>query len=415
MPRPASGSVVERATRDGRTSFAIRFRARGERRFVTLGYSAAWTRRRAEEELANVLADVRRGVWRSPEEVEVERRAAEVPSTHEFASEWYARREQDGLRPRTLEHIRWTLTDHLLPYFAAERNLRVDQVTPAEVDRYVARKLAEGQLSRGSIRRTLQTLSTIMALAVEHGHVASNPVAGPLRRLKADKPSRLFLEPPQVAALLEAASELDAEDRARRRYRRPLLATLAYAGLRVGELLALTWRDVDLAGGRIRVRQSKTEAGVRSVDLQPELRDDLIGWKASTAHPEPRDLVFPTATGAPDDRNAVRRRVLLRAVARANERIADDGGCEPLPDGLSPHALRRSFASWLVAEGEDAAYVMEQLGHVDPAMTLGLYARALQSKRRRPHARRQPDAMNGHRMATEAAETASAVSAQPAA
>jgi integrase len=53
------------------------------------------------------------------------------------------------------------------------------------------------------------------------------------------------------------------------------------------------------------------------------------------------------------------------AVERANERIEKDGGCEPLPDGLSPHALRRTFASWLVAEGEDPAYVMGQLGHTD--------------------------------------------------
>ena len=76
------------------------------------------------------------------------------------------------------------------------------------------------------------------------------------------------------------------------------------------------------------------------------------------------------------------------APERANERIAEGGGCESLPEGLSPHALRRTFASWLVPEGEDPAYVMAKLGHTDPAMTLGLYARALRSKSRRPHARR---------------------------
>jgi integrase len=91
--------------------------------------------------------------------------------------------------------------------------------------------------------------------------------------------------------------------------------------------------------------------------------------------------VFGTRTGKPDSRNNVRRRVLLRAVERANERLAS--GVRELPAGLSPHALRRSFASWLVAEDEDPAYVMEQLGHTDPKMTLGLYARALKSKSRR--------------------------------
>lgn len=117
--------------------------------------------------------------------------------------------------------------------------------------------------------------------------------------------------------------------------------------------------------------------------------------------------MFPTSTGRPDNRNNVRRRVLVRAVERANERIAEEGGCDRLPDGLSPHALRRYFASWLVAEGEDPAYVMAQLGHTDPKMTLGLYAKALKSKRRRPHARRaeqasgrELDPANGHGMGT---------------
>jgi integrase len=110
----------------------------------------------------------------------------------------------------------------------------------------------------------------------------------------------------------------------------------------------------------------------------------LAAWKVSTRHAEPNDLVFPTSTGRPDNRNNVRRRVLVRAVERANERILEHRGCEPLPDRLSPHALRRTFASWLVAEGEDPAYVMQQLGHTDPKMTLGLYAKALKSKRREP-------------------------------
>src|SRR3954470_17665971 len=133
-------------------------------------------------------------------------------------------------------------------------------------------------------------------------------------KLKTTRPDRLFLEPAQVAALLDAASELDSEDRSRRRYRRPLLATLAFAGLRVGELLSLTWRDVNLATGHVRVRASKTDAGVRTVDVQPKLRDELAAWKVSTRHAEPGHLVFPTSTGQPDNRNNVRRRVLVRAV-----------------------------------------------------------------------------------------------------
>jgi hypothetical protein len=67
MPRLATGQVIERETRDGVVSYALRFRAYGRRRFVHLGYSPAWTRKRAQQEMADIIiADVRRGLWRPP-------------------------------------------------------------------------------------------------------------------------------------------------------------------------------------------------------------------------------------------------------------------------------------------------------------------------------------------------------------
>jgi len=383
MARPASGQVIERV-RGTDTVFALRFRAEGRRHYLTLGRrSDGWSRRRAEEELANLLADVRRGIWRAPVSKPPPEPVTTRPTFHEFASQWYAKRELEGLRPRTLEYDRWALTRHLLPHFAGHY---LTQVTAEEVDRYAGSKVAEGRLSNASVNKTLEVLTAVLEQALEYGHLSTNSAKGRRRRLRVEKPVRLFLEPDQVTALLAAAAELDAEDRTGRHFRRPLLATLAFGGLRIGELLALTWGDVDLASGRIRVRQSKTDAGVRSVDIQPELRDELALLKARSPNVGPTDFVFATSTGRSDNRNNIRRRVLLRAVTRANAQIAEVGGCEPLPDQLSPHGLRRTFASWLIAEGEDVAYVMDQLGHTDPQMTLGLYAKALKSKRRRIHA-----------------------------
>ena len=66
----------------------------------------------------------------------------------------------------------------------------------------------------------------------------------------------------------------------RRGHGRPLLAALVFAGLRIDEALSLLWRDVDLAGGYLRVRRSKTEAGVREVDLLAPLREELADLKA---------------------------------------------------------------------------------------------------------------------------------------
>jgi hypothetical protein len=71
----------------------------------------------------------------------------------------------------------------------------------------------------------------------------------------------------------------------------------------------------------------------------------------------------------------------------------DHGGAPAAAGGLSPHALRRSFASWLIAEGQDVAYVMDQLGHTDPSMPVGIYARAIRNGRRSACSRRRLEAL----------------------
>src|SRR5262245_34455325 len=130
MARPPSGSVLERRGQKGRT-FALRFRAYGERRYLTLGSTEdGWTRAKAEAELANVLADVRRGIWQPSEAAPIVEEPQQEPTFHQFASAWLAQREQEGLRPKTLVDLRWSLSNHLLPFFAGHR---LSQITVREV------------------------------------------------------------------------------------------------------------------------------------------------------------------------------------------------------------------------------------------------------------------------------------------
>lgn len=65
---------------------------------------------------------------------------------------------------------------------------------------------------------------------------------------------------------------------------------------------------------------------------------------------------------------------------RANEQLAAEGK-PPLPEGLTPHSLRHSFASLLFEAGATVPYVMAQLGHSDPKVTLGIYAHVLNRDR----------------------------------
>jgi integrase-like protein len=205
MARPATGQVVARETQRGRV-FALRFRAYGDRQYVTLGTAQdGWTARRAEQELQNVLADVRRGIGRPPTPAPMAPTVAD-PTFHEFASDWFAAKRSE-IRPNTVRSYRNDLTHHLLPFFAQHR---LSQITVAEVDRYRNAKVGEGRLKARSINMTLALLAQILEVAVEYGHLDRNPAAGRRRRLKAPRPRPVHLDSAEhLAVLLEAASAID--------------------------------------------------------------------------------------------------------------------------------------------------------------------------------------------------------------
>jgi len=376
MGRAAKGEVIVHARRSGRT-FALRFRAYGRRGYLTLGTAEeGWTRQTAKEELENVLADVRRGIWRPPEPVLVVPEPDSELTFHEFASDWLGALRHEGLKENTLAEYGWELSNHLLPFFAEHR---LQDITIAEVDHYRQRKVREHLLSATSINKTITRLAQILEVAVERELIARNPARGRRRRLKQRAPQRTWLDrAEQITALLQAAGELDREARLDRRAipRRALLATLALAGLRIGEALGLRWRDVDLPSGRVRIRDSKTDAGVRKVDLLAALREELSVHKAQTGFRGPDDFVFPTAEDRQQNPSNVRNRVLAKAVERANENLAERDAT-PLPEGITPHSLRRTFISLLLATGAEVPYVMQQVGHADPKVTLSIYAQVM--------------------------------------
>ena len=151
-----------------------------------------------------------------------------------------------------------------------------------------------------------------------------------------------------------------------------MLATLIFGGLRISEALGLRWRDVDLAGGRLRVAGSKTDAGVRWVPLMPALRDELAERKTSATHTTPNDKVFATRTGGIWSRDNARKRIFDKAVELADQRL-EDAGLAPTPEGLTPHSLRHTYISLRVALGHDRATIAQDAGHADIAVTFRIY------------------------------------------
>jgi len=140
--------------------------------------------------------------------------------------------------------------------------------------------------------------------------------------------------------------------------------------------------------------------------MLPVLRDELTEYRARI-EAEPDALVFGTSTGRKQGATNIRRRVLAKAVDHANKQLAEVGEAQ-LPAKLTPHDLRRTFASLLFAIGEAPPYVMAQMGHTTANLTLAIYAR--QMDRRDGEPERLKALVQGHELVptgTEASQTTS--------
>lgn len=420
MGERQKGEVLERNWKSGR-GYALRFRVYGQREYLTLGFEhEGWTFQRAEEELENILADVRRGIWVSPKKKKKHR--ADSNAEEKIAKEIFGPFARQLVASRKgqvsdnhLAFMEWAL-GHLLPYFGDWPLVDIDIQA---VDAYRQHKVQESEarlraierrrplrdergqilrpLAASSINKTIDVLQWVLSVALEYKLVPENAAAGKRRRLiEPNKPPVHLDTAEQIEALIDAAEEMDRDLRFTLTERRVIVATFVLAGPRALEVGYMLWRDVDLANGRLFVGRSKTQAGLREIRMLPILRDFLAEHKAKAYRSGPDDLVFPTATGGRRDKDNLRDRVLTPVFKRANE-LLEQRGRVPLPKGLTTHKLRHTFASILIACGVDPISVMKQLGHTDPAFTLRTYAHMMS---REPGERSRLKALvNGERVA----------------
>ena len=198
VPKASTGGVVEKTTSRG-TSFALRFRALGERQFLHLGYaSEGWTRARADEELRNVLADVRRGIWQPPPNRDRRRRRARFPrftSSPAGGSRRRSSRAAVAARASRPPGRRTSSGGCARTCCPRSPHKRIDEISVEDVDHYRRAKVKEAErrraavaegkplrdrdgrrlrpLSVTSINKTLTTLAAILEVAVEYELVAA--------------------------------------------------------------------------------------------------------------------------------------------------------------------------------------------------------------------------------------------------
>ncbi|MFN2588357.1 MAG: tyrosine recombinase XerC [Actinomycetota bacterium] len=222
--------------------------------------------------------------------------------------------------------------------------------------RYVA-FLGERRYARRSVARKVSAVRSLLAWAVTHGLIESNP-AGDVPVPKLDRPLPKVLKASDAARLCG----LPPDDEPVGRRDRAILELLYGSGLRVAELCSLDVDDVDTRAGRLRVtgkgrkerRVPVSRPACRAVAAYvTDGRADLV---RPGSLPDARHALFLNARGG---------RLGPRSVRSMLAKYLSAEGAAP----VGPHALRHSFATHLLDGGADLRAVQELLGHESLATT----------------------------------------------
>jgi integrase len=395
------------------------FDAKGKRRLKTFR-----TKREADD-------------WRSGTRIELKQgtHVADRDSitVAEAGKLWIASCEAAGLERATIQLYRQYLDLHIGPRIGAKR---LNDLNVPAVRAFQDQMRGDGR-SAYLTAKVITHLGSLLADAMERGLAARNPVRERKRRAKGADRHTKRLEigvdipsPAEIRAVLHAATVCPAE-RHRPGFRRAFFVTAAMTGLRISELRALTWEDVDFAKAAITVRQRadkwcdigspKAASSRRTIPVPPIVVNTLREWKLACPRRDTgkKDAagkaitelhyVFPNGRGhVESQQNIVKRhwQPLQVAAGVAVPALDDEGnpvmakndeGEPVLGDAGKPvpvmvakysgfHALRHFFCSWCAARPKDGGLglplktVQVRMGHSTLAMTADRYGHLFPSQ-----------------------------------
>mgnify|MGYP000244670807 FL=1 len=257
-----------------------------------------------------------------------------------------------------------SLDTHLIPVFG---HLRVDHVTPKMIRDW----FIDSGLSAKSIRNHRVMLDFALSTAVQDGIIPRNPLDGiklnhilPRAKQKSSyEPDPLDMS--EIQKMIEAADP----------WYRPMIITWFYTGMRPGELIALTWEDINHEDCFIDVNKAhvlgneqtpKTDTSVRMIDMLPIVIDALKEQKKLTFFingEKGHVFRFKKSNKPFMDHRALTRYVWKPTINNARIRYRNQ------------YQARHTFASQMLTEGEDIWWIAQQMGHKGVDMINRVYGK----------------------------------------
>lgn len=295
----------------------------------------------------------------------------------EWLDYWYETYCKPNARPATQRTYEGYIRLYLHPRLG---NIPLNKVTISDVQQMCTwmmtearldQKNGDGGLSDSQVINCYSLCDRVLEKAMAEKLIVRNPAKG--CKLPPNRPNEMkVLSREDMQKVLIQAKEENYYE----------LFLLEFAtGLRLGELMALQWDDVDLVTGELRINKQvnlvdsklvisepKTKAAVRTLILPPSVRKVLAEYKTRVnsrwLFPSPKKDDLP---------------IIPSAVSRRLHTLLEHAGCEQ----VRFHDLRHTFATNALAHGMDIKTLSTILGHVSSATTLNTYSHVTDEMRQR--------------------------------
>jgi integrase len=297
----------------------------------------------------------------------------------EYKDIWLNKYAKGEVKKSTLNQYTALYKNHMIP---ALGGIKLSQIGVEDVQGFKS-DLKEKGLSPQMVTHNLRLLRQMLNHAVDWDYLRKNPalkVKYPKIPKNDKRMEESILTPDEIRVLLDQVSE---------KWKALLLVAIT-GGLRIGEILAMKWGNLDWGRGQYFVRETwvrpvnrankaqpfaepKSESSIAPVDLIPTCLDALRAHRKLQAEEilkagekyQDIDLIFATASGGPlEDTNVVRRMfhpALMAGGIRSDENL------------IRFHDLRHTCASLLIAQGENHKNIQKQLRHASADITLNRY------------------------------------------
>lgn len=324
----------------------------------------------------------------------------------EFAERWLSEHASNNLESTTYESYFWELKTKILP---ALGHIALDKLKPVHILSFLNNLLEDGcrmdgkpgGYSNRTVKYQHRVLSSVLQTAVEWQMLADNPcsrVKVPKKKREGEEQGIKYFTDEQAIRFLAHVDKCDVKHQA-------LVYLAIFGGMRKGEILGLSWSDIDLNTGKLSVRRSlaylpekglffkatKTVSSRRDLYLPSVVLDILRRYKAEQDDDIAKlgelwhhnNYVFAQQNGEPMHTSAPRQ-WFARLLQNHNKYIDDEAELTPerkselrLPK-IPFHGLRHTAATLMIANNTDVRTVSARLGHAQTSTTLNIYSHALQ-------------------------------------